>query len=188
MTIFFISDTHFGHEAMITKFKLDDGSPARSFSSVEEMDELMAQNWCKTVKPSDHIYHLGDVSMHRAKISIIKYLPGQKRLILGNHDSSHVQDYLAVGFKKIMSYRRFENIIFSHVPIHPLGIESNPSKPGRTLFNVHGHTHMNHVMHEVKSESGWWDERDPRYLNICVEQTSYTPISLEEIKSRLGIK
>jgi len=38
---FVISDTHFGHTNSWEKFKLEDGSPLRPFTSTEEMDETM---------------------------------------------------------------------------------------------------------------------------------------------------
>lgn len=50
---FYISDTHFGHEAII-------GSCERPFSSVKEMDEFMIDAWNSTVSDDDIIYHLGD--------------------------------------------------------------------------------------------------------------------------------
>lgn len=38
--IWFISDTHFNHEDITTKFMREDGTPARPFSTVEEMNEM----------------------------------------------------------------------------------------------------------------------------------------------------
>ena len=61
--IFFISDTHFGHANML-QFTNYDGTRMRPFDSIEELDELMIENWNKMVKPTDKIYHLGDVVYH----------------------------------------------------------------------------------------------------------------------------
>lgn len=51
--VFFTSDTHFGHKAII-------GFCDRPFSSVEEMTEVLVENWNSVVGPTDTIYHLGD--------------------------------------------------------------------------------------------------------------------------------
>lgn len=167
MTIWFTSDTHFDHANMITKFVLADGSPARKFSCVEEMNETMIDRWNAVVRPSDHIYHLGDVTMHR-QIGQIKYrildrLQGHKRLLLGNHDADKVQNYL-LWFKKIFASRVIDRILFTHIPVH---VESL----GRFQANVHGHTHHQRLA--------------APYVNVCVEQTGYSPLSLEEIKAKL---
>ena len=37
--IFFTSDTHFSHVNLAEKFTKKDGSPARDFDTVQEMDE-----------------------------------------------------------------------------------------------------------------------------------------------------
>src|SRR6267142_5019611 len=119
MTLWFISDTHFSHAKMVQEFKLADGSPARDFKSVEEMDETIIAHWNEIVKPQDHIYHLGDVTMFR-KVAQIKYsvldrLNGHKRLLLGNHDADKIENYLP-WFEKIFACRVLDNILFTHIP------------------------------------------------------------------------
>ena len=47
--IFYTADTHFGH-ANIIRFC------DRPFSSVEEMDRIMIENWNKRVQHEDSIY------------------------------------------------------------------------------------------------------------------------------------
>lgn len=168
MTIWFISDTHFSHESML-KFTNETGGLVRpEFSSIEDMDETMVERWNAVVRPSDHIYHLGDVAMRRPHLQIVKRLNGHKRLIFGNHDIFDYKSYAEVGFKKLMSYRVFGNLIFSHIPIHPLSV-------GRFAGNVHGHIHER-------------DEFGPQYLNISVERIAYQPVSLEEVRSRFAAR
>ena len=60
---FVISDTHWQHENIL-KFTKEDGTLVRpEFFSVQEMDEIMIENWNKEVKNQDDIvYHLGDVT------------------------------------------------------------------------------------------------------------------------------
>ena len=87
---FFISDTHFFH-ANILKFLNKSGNKIRPFQSVEEMHEIMIERWNKNIKPTDYVYHLGDVAFgihtHRSQFnSLMHRLNGHKRLTVGNHD------------------------------------------------------------------------------------------------------
>ena len=52
---YYISDTHLGHKNII---KLDEQSGGRHFDSIEEHDNLIIENWNKTVKLSDKVYIL----------------------------------------------------------------------------------------------------------------------------------
>lgn len=185
MTLWFISDTHFSH-ANCLKFEVPDWDyvcpydeqqcdaackaehpkvKMRPFASVEEMDELMVQNWNLHVKPPDHVYHLGDVAMRKQDLAIVKRLNGHKRLIRGNHDIFRTKDYLDVGFKEIHGVRVLDNMVFTHIPIHPLSM-------ARFDANVHGHIHNN--------------ARLPLpYVNLSVEVIQYRPVTLGEIRERL---
>ena len=82
---YYISDTHFGHENII---KHDANNGCRRFSSIEEHDNLIIENWNRVVTPQDNIYILGDFSWLYARETeeLIKKLNGAKFLIKGNHD------------------------------------------------------------------------------------------------------
>jgi calcineurin-like phosphoesterase family protein len=159
--IFFISDSHFGHGNSLT-FKRNDGTPLRCFSSVEEMDETMVENWNKVVRPVDKIYHLGDVVINRKSLPILKRLNGKKRLVRGNHDIFTTKDFLE-HFDEIYGVRVFskEGFICSHIPLHPESLY-------RWKLNVHGHTHANSI-------------DDPKYKCVSVEQTNYSPVHMDVI-------
>jgi len=79
--IWFISDTHWGH-ANIIKYS------NRPFKDVNEMNELMLNEWNALVKPNDTVYHNGDVAfMPYPKLkSYLWRLNGDIHLVLGNHD------------------------------------------------------------------------------------------------------
>lgn len=159
MKRFLISDTHFGH-SKILEFNNYDGSPVRPFSTVEEMDETMVENWNSVVGPNDKVYHLGDVVMSKKSLPILNRLNGKKTLIAGNHDIFDTKEYLKY-FDNMRGYRVIDGYILSHIPIHPDTIE-------RFKGNIHGHLHGN-VMN------------NPLYMSVCVEQINYTPILFEEL-------
>lgn len=165
MTIWLISDTHFGHEAMYGFTETFDGVERRvrfEFANASEGDEFMMDRWAETVKPGDHVYHLGDVAMKKEFLPMVKKLPGQKRLVLGNHDREQIKHYQAAGFQKIFGSRVFEGLVATHVPIHPLSLGS------RFIGNVHGHIHRQPAF-------------GPRYKNVSVEVIGYTPIALDDV-------
>lgn len=171
MTIWLISDTHFGH-ANILHFRGADGQLIRpGFTDVEAMDEHMIACWNRVVKPGDHVYHLGDVAMRTSTqwaIPLVKRLNGaKKRLVRGNHDRMGTSAYLKMGFQEIHGMHLLGNCWLTHAPLHPCSM-------GRALGNIHGHIHQN------PSPEG-------KYLNVCVEALDYTPISLEEAQARLQV-
>ena len=183
---FLISDTHFGHTSTWEKFTLSDGTPLRPFTSTEEMDETMVDNWNKTVRPQDTVYHLGDVVIARRHLETVKRLNGRKILIRGNHDIFKDKDYYEAGFEQIHGVRVFvDQFILSHIPLHPDCVGE------RFKRNVHGHLHGNRITRDIicradprTIEHEFYTVRteiDPRYLCVCVEQINYTPISFDDV-------
>ena len=173
--IFFISDTHFGHANMIT-FLNYDGTRMRPFSSVEECDELMIENWNKMVKPNDRIFHLGDIIYKcKNRDEIMQRLNGEKVLIKGNHDRDQLGWYMKY-FKDIRGTHHIDgNYLLGHFPIHP-------DSKGRFVRQLHGHIHAQTVMKSSLVHCGFVREPDPWYRNCCVEVNNYSPIPFEIIK------
>ena len=178
---FVISDTHFGHTKCWESFKNADGTPLRPFSSTEEMDEAMVENWNAKVKPEDTVYHLGDVVIARRNLETVKRLNGRKILIRGNHDLFSDKDFLEAGFVSLRGCMVFSGKwIMTHIPIHPDSI-------ARFRVNVHGHLHGNRVRkpYGVDARTGevkYTDKIDPRYVSVCVEQIGYTPVHFDELE------
>lgn len=165
--IWVCSDHHLGHSNIVHKFKREDGSPLRDFSSIEEHDELIIKWHNELVKPQDHVYFLGDVVIARRNLHKVSRFNGKKRLVRGNHDTLRTQEYLDVGFEEIYGVRVFpgHNLILSHIPLH------RDCLLGREWVNVHGHLHAN----IVKNDKG---HPDPKYMNVSLEQTEYKPVLL----------
>jgi calcineurin-like phosphoesterase family protein len=86
MTVWFTSDTHFGHANII-------GYSQRPFASTEEMDAVLICNWNARVRPQDEIWHLGDFTFRSEKAAslYLNRLNGRKHLVWGNHDSEKVR-------------------------------------------------------------------------------------------------
>lgn len=162
--IWVISDTHFNHDNILTFISGVDGvSKVRpGFSDVEEMNETLIENWNKVVKPEDKIYHLGDLGMKEKLLGpILDRLNGQKRLILGNHDGFKMAFYSKY-FKKIMESRNMDGVLMTHRPVF-LGEHEAHLK-----VNLHGHIHEQNL-------------KNPRYMNVSVEQTNYTPVHFDDV-------
>ena len=80
---YFISDTHFGHDAVYT-FVNKDGSRVRDFAdTAEEGDQVMIERWNSVVGQYDKVYHLGDVAFPRRKLALLEQLNG-KKILKGN--------------------------------------------------------------------------------------------------------
>jgi len=72
---FYVSDTHFGHEAILRYCN-------PPFASVSEMDEHLIERWNAAVGDNDIVFHLGDFALDDADYvrSIFDRLKGRKYL------------------------------------------------------------------------------------------------------------
>ena len=144
------------------------------------MDEAMIKAWNERVKPTDKVYHLGDVVINRRALAIMSRLNGDKVLIRGNHDIFKDTDYRE-HFRELRAYHVMNGLILSHIPVHEASL-------GRFGKNIHGHLHANQVMKArgVDARSGKVlyseTEIDPRYVCVCVEQLpDFAPILFEDL-------
>jgi calcineurin-like phosphoesterase family protein len=176
-SVFLVSDTHFGH-AGVCRFTRNDGvTKLRPWDDANEMDEAMVAAWNERVRPTDKVYHLGDVVINRKALSIMSRLNGDKVLIRGNHDIFPDVEYRKY-FRELRAYHVMNGMILSHIPIHPESL-------GRFGTNIHGHLHANRVMRDLAT-SGRLDVVDTRYHCVCVEQTpDFAPILFEDVIKRI---
>lgn len=180
---FLVSDTHFGH-AGVCRFTHPD-NPAeklRPWDDPDEMDEALIQRWNDVVRPSDKVYHLGDVVINRRALKTLSRLNGDKVLIRGNHDIFRDDEYREY-FRELRAYHVMNGMILSHIPVHE-------SSLGRFGTNIHGHLHASRVKKArgVDAKTGavlYSNEIDPRYHCVCVEQTGYAPILLDDVYKRI---
>ncbi|WP_342148590.1 metallophosphoesterase [Methylorubrum sp. SB2] len=82
----FVSDTHFGHRAILSPRM----QASRPFASIEEHDETLIARWNEAVRPDDTVWHLGDFCYRCGEDyarSVFDRLRGRQRfLVRGNHD------------------------------------------------------------------------------------------------------
>lgn len=155
--IWFISDTHFGHENIIVYSRPD-------FKTVEEMESVIIENWNRTVGEQDLVYHLGDFAWTTAHAKRVRpLLNGTIRLVVGNHDD--IPSLAAAGlFQRLYMWKQFREFGFTatHLPMR-----GEQLRHGR--MNLHGHVHGN--------LSGL----ESFHRDVSVESTGYLPVSLDNV-------
>ena len=181
-SVFLVSDTHFGHTGVCRFTRTDGVTKLRPWDNADEMDEFMVKAWNERVKPTDKVYHLGDVVINRKALKIMHRLNGDKVLIRGNHDIFRDNEYRE-HFRELRAYHVMNGLILSHIPVHEASL-------GRFGCNIHGHLHANRVMKArgVDARTGeilYGDKIDPRYWCACVEQTDFAPILFEDALKRI---
>ena len=152
------SDTHFNHENIIKYCN-------RPFSSVEEMNLKLIDNWNSVIKPEDTVFFLGDFCLGGKEdiINIGSKLNGHKVMIMGNHDKGTATTYKAAGFETV--YKKPAIIYF---PEEDITIEFSHAPKDSEYFNIHGHMHDNGV-------------NDEKHYCACLEMNDYKPIPLNNI-------
>lgn len=159
--VYFLSDLHLGHKN-ICIFR-------PRFTSVEEHNALIKENYHKRVTKRDTVYFLGDVAFDAESLADIKTWAGAKKiLIAGNHDLDHfsMKD-LVEAFDEVYSLKKYKNMWLTHAPIHPDEL--------RGKVCLHGHTHYHNI-------------DDSRYVNVSLENINFTPVELQEIRRNLNVK
>ena len=133
MTVFFTSDTHFGHAGARGRFR-------RPFESTAAMDEAMIAAWNETVGPGDEIWHLGDFAVRRPAEEmqrVLDRLAGRKHLLLGNNDDDRTASL--AGWASVGHYAEIEAdgavLVLCHYPFRTW----NGMYKG--TLNLHGHSH-----------------------------------------------
>lgn len=173
---FFTSDTHFGHANIIRLCN-------RPFQNVEEMNEVLIENWNKVVSEDDTVFHLGDFAFGGSSVwnSIIPRLNGHINLIIGNHDRNNLRQGYMSYFDMIVPQLQIEiennSIYLNHYPFLCYGGSY------RGVWQLFGHLHLNHNCSGL----------DASRVNICfpyqydvgVDLNNYTPISYNQAKEKI---
>ena len=169
--IYFISDHHWGHKAVIWMSK-------RPFDDINQMNQVMIDRWNEVVGPDDEVYYLGDF-MYKMNPNdfvrrVLNNLNGKIYLIYGNHDKRNLKKYVDrmewIQPYHEMSYTYEEKEYFFklfHYPIY--------SWDGmwRGSIHLHGHTHYN--THDL------YFETIGNKMNVNCEFLDYKPKSIVDI-------
>lgn len=175
--IFFTSDTHFWHKNIIRYCK-------RPFSSVEEMNEALIENWNNKVPPDGIVFHLGDFCFAGAdKIKeLTSRLNGNIILIKGNHD------HLSKGMQSLFYHTSYEmsieidkhRIYLNHYAFLTFAGASNPNPVIQLFGHVHSGTNCG------GSDKGRLKYLFPSQYDVGVDNNNYTPVSWEEVKQKIN--
>lgn len=176
--IFFTSDTHFGH-----KWLIDFNN--RPFENEKDMDEILIQNWNKTVPKDGLIFVLGDIGITDDSYirEIFDQLNGKKILIRGNHDEIYSEETLASIFYEIYDMLEIQindtedskpqNIVLCHFPMFDW---NNIYKGAWQLF---GHIHTRNLTEFETLKKRLF----PMQYDVGVDGNNFRPISYYEVKS-----
>lgn len=140
--IFFISDCHFDHEAILQYDK-------RPFKTIEEMRNTMIQRWNQSVNKADTVYILGDFTWSSNPdeiVDLLNRLNGNKLLIKGNHDrrtsANKVKNAFGQYIKEIDSIQvNGRKIVLSHYPIASWK-QMQRKNPEENAILLYGHVHL----------------------------------------------
>jgi calcineurin-like phosphoesterase family protein len=166
MSDFFTADHHFGHFNIIKHC-------GRPFTTLEEMDGVLIENWNSVVGPKDNVYILGDFFWNSNTDycwNIIKKLNGYKYLIVGSHDKflskKEALKSLFVWTKKYHVYKNNDiRAVLFHNPIY----DWDKMELGAYHFFGHVHQWYVHLNGNLKT------------YNVGVDVNNFKPVSLESI-------
>ena len=180
---YYISDLHFDHRNILS-------FDQRPFDSIEQMNNVLIENWNNKVGDNDDVYILGDFcfgNLERWKFFLLE-LKGRKHLIVGNHDSKRINNLdIYKLFNSIDYYLELQDngrtVILSHYPI----LFYNHSYSSNT-FMLYGHVHnrteeakYTKKFIEILKEKSKLNCANLFNVGCMIQGIDYTPRTLDEI-------
>ena len=180
--IFFTSDTHFGHSKIINYCK-------RPFSSIEEHDKTLIQNWNNVVGQDDTVFHLGDFAYGNSQFisNIIKQLNGNIILIKGNHDLRNMNPTLYNIFSDAVYQARIlidkQTVYLNHFPF--LCFEHGDINLYKDNYSIQlfGHVHSGPLT--SSEDVNRLNILFPTQYDVGVDNNNFTPISWIDVKNKI---
>ena len=177
MSIWFTSDTHFGHANIIQYCD-------RPYTSLSEMDEVLIANWNQVIQPNDILYHLGDFTLggQEQATNYFARLNGKISVVPGGHDNKWVSKGIytskpghpivilppLVTIKlPIPSVDQHQLVVLCHYAMRVWDRSHYGS------WHLYGHSHCGLPPH-------------PNSLDVGVDCWNYFPVSLEQISEEMS--
>ena len=168
--IYFTSDPHFGHSNIIRYVN-------RPFRSVEEMDEILINNFNNVVDKNDTLYILGDFTMGGSYTKCMKYRKQLNckhiHLIYGNHDKHFLQGGKESPYETERDYFELKyngtRFCLSHYPF----ISWHGREQGAIM--LHGHIHSKRRSNEINQC------QQVHRFDVGVDANDYKPVSIDDI-------
>ena len=180
--IFFTSDTHFGHSKIIDYCK-------RPFSSIEEHDKALIQNWNNVVGQDDTVFHLGDFAYGNSQFiaNIIKQLNGNIILIKGNHDLRNINPTLYNIFSDVVYQAHIlidkQTIYLNHFPFLCFDHGDINLYKDNYSIQLFGHVHSGPLT--SSKDVSRLNILFPTQYDVGVDNNNYTPISWADVKNKI---
>ena len=180
--IFFTSDTHFGHSKIIDYCK-------RPFSSIEEHDKTLIQNWNNVVGQDDTVFHLGDFAYGNSQFvsNIIKRLNGNIILIKGNHDLRNMNPTLYNIFSDVVYQARIlidkQTVYLNHFPFLCFDHGDINLYKDNYSIQLFGHVHSGPLT--SSEDVNRLNILFPTQYDVGVDNNNYTPISWTDVKNKI---
>lgn len=206
----YISDLHLNHEHNLKFISSENDLWAKSgyktgkyFSSMEEYNNTIINNWNSVLSPEDVTYILGDIGTKSVSniVDILKKLNGHKILIVGNHDEKYLKNPEFINCFDQVINPNFNNVVLdsingedkelllSHFPIW------SHERFGYNVIHLHGHIHNsfmdNMCLHAARNCYNDYRKDHPSHdkvVQLIVYNVSaqmpymdYTPRTLNEI-------
>lgn len=173
MAVWFTSDLHLGHEKVLTMAD-------RPFKTIEEMNEALIHAINESVKESDTLWILGDVSYHAEPDRVANLLAQIKctdvNLCRGNHDQEWLQELKF--FTEICDYKELildgKTAVLMHYPL------ASWNRMHRKAIHLHGHMHGRSESNLANVNAG------VRRWDVGVDANNYAPVSWKYLNETLS--
>jgi calcineurin-like phosphoesterase family protein len=171
MSIWFSSDWHLSHANIIRYAN-------RPFKSVYDMDEVIIDNFFKTINSGDTLYFLGDLSFNKeSDVRVINLLQKQNIrtfFLMGNHDKAMRTDEVRRAIKDSTVFKGIWDRLDEHIEGQEVTMEHYPMLSFKgshfNAWQLYGHHH-----------SDISDVATGKKLNVCVDHHDFRPWSWEQV-------
>lgn len=164
---FFTADLHLYHNNMIEY-------ASRPFKDLNAMHSHITKAFNSILTVDSDLYIVGDVTLLSSEFGgrikkALAAINGRKHLVIGNHDTWKVRNYLEAGITTVHSAGSFKHegirFFMMHDPAEYLCVENGTN----VLLCGHIHTLFKHLFPEK------------RIINVGVDVWEYKPVSIEQI-------